>query len=182
MIKVAVLFATGYEEVEALTVVDILRRAGIETTMVSTTKDILVESSHAVKIQTDILFENVNFDQYDMLVLPGGGRGVELLDQFEPLDDLLKNFSHKNKYIGAICAAPSILGKRGLLRGRKACSYPTFEKYLLDADIQKEPAVIDGKIITGRGMGCSTEFALSLVAVLINKSTAEELAKKIVKE
>lgn len=180
--KVCVFFGTGYEEIEALTVVDLLRRAEIDTEMVSITGERVVESSHGVAVKMDRLLEEVNFEQADMLVLPGGMPGTTNLEACEPLMEQVDAFYKADKYIAAICAAPSILGHRGMLKGKKACSFPAFESHLEGAEVTKAPAQVAGHIITGRGMGCAIDFGLTIVEELQGKEQAESLAQKVVYE
>lgn len=179
MSKVYVFFATGYEEIEGLTTVDLLRRAGIDVATVSITGDKTVLGSHNIPVVMDCLFEEVCFGDADMLVLPGGGAGTKGLEAFEPLMLRVDEFIEKDKAVAAICAAPSILGHRGHLAGKKATCYPGFEKELTGATFVAQPAVRDGKIITGRGMGASTEFGLAVVAFFRGEASARQLGDKI---
>ena len=179
--KVCVFFGTGYEEIEALTVVDLLRRAGIETEMVSITGEQTVEGSHKVAVKMDRLLEEVDFQEVDMIVLPGGP-GTKNLEACEPLMAQVDAFYQAGKYISAICAAPSILGHRGMLKGRKACSFPDFESHLEGAEVTKNPAQTADHIITGRGMGCAIDFGLAIIEKLQGKEQAAALAEKIVYE
>lgn len=180
MSKIAIFFATGFEEIEALTVVDILRRAGETVEMVSITGEKRVTSSHDVTVEMDLLFSEVDFTTLDVLVLPGGMPGTKNLEAFAPLMEQVDTFVNAGKLVTAICAAPSILGHRGHLKGKKACSFPSFEDHLEGADVVKEPAVIDGNIITGRGMGAAIPFGLAILEKLQGKEAAEALAEKIV--
>lgn len=180
MSKVCVFFGTGFEEIEALTVVDILRRARIETDMVSVMGDRTVMGSHQIPIVADKLLSEVDFGSVDVLVLPGGLDGTKNLEACEPLMEQVDAFVKDGKTVCAICAAPSILGHRGHLNGRKAIAYPGFEDQLAGAEIVYEPAVCDGNIITGRGMGCSIPFALQILKYLTDEQTAESMAEKIV--
>lgn len=180
MSKAAVFFGTGYEEIEALTVVDILRRAGVETTMVSVTDERSVAGSHDIKVGMDALIDEVDFDKTDVIVLPGGMPGTKKLEACETLMKQVDAFASQDKIVAAICAAPSILGHRGLLRGRKACSYPTFESHLDGAEVLQQPAVIDGNIITGRGMGAAIPFGLAILEKLQGKEAAQKMAETIV--
>lgn len=180
MSKIAIFFATGFEEIEALTVVDILRRAGETVQMVSITGEKGVTSSHDVTVEMDLLFSDVDFTTLDVLVLPGGMPGTKNLEAFAPLMEQVDAFVKAGKLVTAICAAPSILGHRGHLKGKKACSFPSFEDHLEGADVVKEPAVIDGNIITGRGMGAAIPFGLAILEKLQGKEAAEALAEKIV--
>lgn len=180
MSKVAVFFGTGYEEIEALTVVDILRRAGIETSMVSITGEKKVTSSHKVTVEMDELLENLDFNSVDVIVLPGGMPGTKNLEACEPLMTQVDSFYQKGKVVAAVCAAPSILGHRGILKGKKACSFPSFESHLEGAEVSSQPAVIDGNVITGRGMGAAVPFGLAILEKLQGRETAKKMAETIV--
>lgn len=180
MSKVCVFFAAGYEEIEALTVVDILRRVGIDTQMVSVTGELTVTSSHGISVLTDKLFEELNFEDVDMIVLPGGMPGTKNLEAYEPLMEQLDSFNRRERYIAAICAAPSILGHRGMLEGKRACAFPEFESHLTGAVVTANPSETSGHIITGRGMGCAVDFGLAIVEKLQGKEKAAALADKIV--
>lgn len=178
--KAAIFFATGYEECEALITVDILRRAGVEISMVSVTGDKTVTSSHNVPVVMDKLFDEVDFAELDMMILPGGMPGTKNLEANAPLMDALDEFYKNGKKIAAICAAPSIFGHRGYLNGKAACIYPGMEGELAGADVKYDPAVTDGNIITGRGMGAAIDFALAIVTELEGKEKSETIAKAIV--
>lgn len=180
MSKVCVFFATGFEEIEALTVVDLLRRESIDTDMVSVMEDKTVEGSHHIPVVTDKLLKEVDFAQVDIIVLPGGGLGTKNLEACGALMEQVDAFAAGGKLVCAICAAPSILGHRGHLQGKRAIAYPGFEKELAGAEVVYEPAVTDGKIITGRGMGCAIDFGLAIVEYLKGSEAKEELARKIV--
>ena len=158
MSKIAVFFAEGYEEVEALAVVDLCRRAGIEVSMVSVSGDHFVRGSHGINVEMDALLEEVEFDELDMLVLPGGKPGTPNLEACEPLMKQLDAFYEAGKYITAICAAPSIFGHRGFVKNRRACSYPTAESQLAGACVTKGPVEIADHVITSRGMGTAVDF------------------------
>lgn len=180
MSKACVFFGTGYEEIEALTVVDILRRQGIETEMVSIMGEKTVTGSHQIPVVTDSLLEEVDFSKVDVLVLPGGLAGTKNLEACEALMEHVDAFAAAGKTVCAICAAPSILGHRGILKGKKAIAYPGFEDQLEGAAVTYEPAVQDGNIITGRGMGCSISFALKIVEHLSGRDASDAMAEKIV--
>ncbi len=179
MSKVNIFFSTGYEEVEALTVVDLLRRAGIETDMISVMGDLNVTSSHNVTVKMDRLFEQAD-ENADMLVLPGGMPGTTNLAQHKGLADMINRFNEAGKYIAAICAAPTVYGKMGLLEGKNATCFPGMESDLRGANKLTDKVVIDGNVITSRGLGTAIDFGLALVALLKGIGTAEELASKIV--
>lgn len=164
MIKAMVFFAEGYEEVEALTVVDLLRRAKFEVEMVSVTDNILVTSSHKVTVQMDVLFEDADVESADILVLPGGMPGTMNLLAHEGLKQHLLEFAKReDKKIAAICAAPSVLGAHGILQGKAACCYPGFEDKLTGATVKKEEVVTDGNIITSRGLGTAIPLGAAII-------------------
>lgn len=179
MSKTAIFFATGYEEIEALTVVDILRRAGEEIVMVSVTDERRVTGSHGIEVTMDQTLSEVSFDETDVIVLPGGMPGTKNLEACEALMEQVDAFVKAGRTVAAICAAPSILGHRGHLKGKKACSFPDMESHLEGADVSREPAVIDGNIVTGRGMGVAIPFGLAVLEKLQGKEAAEEMAAKI---
>ena len=180
MSKVCVFFATGFEEIEALTVVDILRRAGIDVDMVSITGEKKVTGSHGITVEMDKLFAEVDFEQADMIVLPGGMPGTTNLEAFSPLMEQVEAFYEKEKFIAAICAAPSIFGHRGMLKGKVACANPGFESHLEGADVKSEPAVVAGHIITSRGMGTAIPFGLAILEQLKGKEAVLQMKEKIV--
>ena len=180
MVKVAIFLATGFEEIEALTVVDLLRRVHVEIDMVSVTGEKKAIGSHNIIVETDKTINQLNFNEYDMLILPGGMPGTLNLEACEVLMSQTDAFYKQDKWLAAICAAPSILGHRHMLEGRLACCYPGFEKDLLGANVSLEPVCVDGKIITSRGMGTSIPFGLAIAGILCGQDKAEEMAKTIV--
>lgn len=180
MKKLGVFMADGCEEIEALTVVDLARRAGIEVAMISITGEKLVKGAHGINFQTDIPAEYMDFDLLDGVVLPGGLPGTYNLAANEYVQKTIAEFANAGKLVAAICAAPSVLGEAGLLKGKKAISYPSFEDKLLGAEICAEPAVVDGNIITGRGMGAAIDFALAIIEYLLDKEAADKMADAIV--
>lgn len=180
MSKVSVFFGTGFEEIEALSVVDILRRAGIETDMVSITGQETVTSSHGVTVSMDKNLEEVDFSSLDMIVLPGGMPGTKNLEACDLLMEQVDSFFEKGKWIAAICAAPTIFGHRGILKGKKACCFPGMQNQLEGAEVSYEKVVVDGNVITSRGMGTALEFALKLLEVLTDAQTATQMATTVV--
>ena len=180
MSRIAVFFAEGYEEIEALTVVDICRRAGVEVQMVSVSGEKVVSGSHGIGVQMDLCFEEVNFDSLDMIVLPGGKQGTENLEAHEGLMAQVDAFDQAGRYLAAICAAPSILGHRGILQGRRAGCYPGWEQHLTGAEVSMDDATVDGHVITGRSMGCAIPFSLAIVAQLLGQEQADKVAESIV--
>ena len=181
MSGIALFLADGFEEIEALTTVDMCRRAGINITTVSVMDSLDVMGSHNIPVRADMLFDDVDFESCEMLVLPGGGVGTENLEGCEKLISLLKKADSEKKYISAICAAPRIPGRLGMLNGKKACCYPGNEKFLQGAMIVSDScrAVTDGRFITGRGMGASIEFASEIIAQLKGRAAADGILDKI---
>jgi 4-methyl-5(b-hydroxyethyl)-thiazole monophosphate biosynthesis len=182
MSKACVFFADGFEEVEALTVVDLLRRGRIETKMVSVSDGLEVVGRSNIRMETDVLFDQMEYKDVDILILPGGQPGTTYLGQHEGLKKLLKEFSDKKgKKLAAICAAPTVFGAMGLLKGKKATCYPGLEDQLKGADIVQDKKVVDdGNIITSRGVGTAIPFALKLIEELEGRKTADEVAASIV--
>lgn len=178
MSKVNVYLADGCEEVEALTVVDILRRAGIDTDMVSVMGRREITSSHNVTFLADKLFEEQ--DAPDVIVLPGGIPGTPNLKAHAGLAELIRKHNAEGKLLAAICAAPTVYGEMGLLQGKKATCYPGMEDDLLGAEKLTDAVVTDGNFVTSRGLGTAIEFGLKLVSILKDEETAKSLANKIV--
>lgn len=182
MKKVHVFLANGFEMVEALAVVDILRRAGIEVTTISI-GDKIVISSHKVPIVADTTFEEAGknriIDDADMIFLPGGMPGTRNLEADERLLSLIKKYYEDNKLLAAICAAPSIYGHLGLLKGCNATCFPGFEKDLYDANVTGGRVEVAGRIITGKGMGTAIELGLKITEILVSKEKADEIAHTI---
>lgn len=178
LVKVTTFLTDGFETVEALAVVDILRRAGIEVETVSITGNRTVVSAQNIPVMADKLFEEVNFENSDMMFLPGGP-GHRSYFKNEPMLEAIKEHFSKNKRIAAICAAPSVLGRLGMLKGRKAIAFPGFEKDLEGAQVQTAPVrvVTDGNVTTSRGMGTSIDLGLEIVRLLVGEEKAEDLRK-----
>jgi len=179
MAKVYVFLADGYEEIEGLTVVDLLRRAKIDIAMVSVTGNINVTGSHNITTIADILFEEADFSDGNMLVLPGGMPGTTHLMEHEGLDKLLRDFHAKDKPLAAICAAPRVLGTKGLLVGKNATCFPGNEASLLGASFCDTSVVTDGNITTSKGMGTAIDFSLSLIRSIKGEAEASKIAESI---
>ncbi len=176
MPRVCVLLANGFEEIEAITIIDVLRRAEVEVVAVSLGPN-PVRGAHAVAIQADKDLNQALKESWDMVILPGGIPGATTLRDDARVQDLLKRQNKDGKKIGAICAAPIALGKAGILAGKKATSYPGFEGELVGAKYQEAAVVRDGNIITSRGPGTAMEFSLHLAADLMGQPTADQLRK-----
>ena len=180
MKKAAVFFADGFEEIEALTQVDLLKRAGIQADMVTVNKEKKAVGAHNIKIECDMTIDEIEKDGYDALILPGGMPGTKYLGQCKELTDLLLKYNSEGKIVAAICAAPSVLGALGILKGKKACCYPGFEEQLEGAEVTGTPVEKDGKVITSRGMGTAIDFGLAIVETFCGKEQADNLAKSII--
>ena len=180
MKKAYLFLATGFEEVEALTVVDILRRGEVDCKTVSVMEDYDVTSSHKVTVRADLLFDEKDLCDGDMIILPGGIPGTPNLKAHKGLSELILKYKDAGKYLAAVCAAPTVYGEMGLLEGKNATCYPGMEDGLLGANKLTDKVVHDGQFITSRGMGTCIDFGLKLLALLENEALAEEIAKKIV--
>lgn len=182
MKKVSVILADGFEEIEALTVVDLLRRAQIYVGTVSITDDYTVHGAYGINVQAEDLFEEVAFVESDMIVLPGGMPGTSNLNAHEGVRRVVKEFNRDGKYIGAICAAPTILGNLGLLKGKRVSCYPSVEQEIQGAVMTRTDVTVDGNLITSRGAGTAIAFALKLIEMLSGAEKAAEIAEAILYE
>ena len=171
--------ANGFEEVEALCPLDLLRRAGLKVTTVSIGGNDTVIGSHGIAVQADMPETLYRDAKPDMLILPGGMPGAKHLDESRVVDTALRVGAANGAYLAAICAAPMVLGKRGYLNGKKAICYPGFEEHLQGATVAEKRVVRDGKIITAAGMGVALEFGLALVEALKGQQTADELRRAV---
>ena len=178
-IMVYAFLADGFEEVEALMVVDILRRAGIETLTVSVSENYEVKSSHNIVVKADALIKDVDFDKAELIFLPGGIPGTPNLAVCKTLVANIKDFNNKGKRLAAICAAPSILGELGILEGKVVSCYPGYEDSLKGATYKREKVITDGNITTARGLGAAIDMGLELVTILKSKEEADSIAEKI---
>jgi len=175
---VYVFLADGFEEIEALTPVDIMRRANLNVATVGISGT-SVTGSHGINVTADIDISEVELDKMEAIVLPGGLPGTTNLEKSEKLIDIISFCSDNNIVIAAICAAPSILGHMGLLKGKNAVSFPSFQSHLEGANVSEEYVVQDGNIITARGMGVSTDFSLKLVEVLVSEQESKKIRESI---
>lgn len=167
---VYVILADGFEEIEALTPVDVLRRAGADVKTLGITGR-TVKGAHGIEVACDLYAEedHVNMDFAEMLIFPGGMPGADNIDKYSRTDAYIESVLSNGRYVGAICAAPMVLGKRGYLDGRRAVCYPGFEQYLKGAEISSLDAVRDGNFVTSRCMGTALPFAFELVECLYGK-------------
>lgn len=176
---VYILLGTGFEEVEALTPCDLLRRAGLDTALVGV-NGIEIVGSHRIPVKADLPLDAVNLENMEMLVLPGGLRGVESIMSSKAALGLVKRAWEAGKYVCAICAAPTILAKLGILGDAPATCYPGKELEMGEARIMDADVVCYEKFITGRAAGASVDFSLALIAVLKGSEEAERIAMQIV--
>lgn len=178
MSKAIVFLGDGFEECEALIVVDILRRAGVETLMASVMDGLQVDSSRHIKVQADVMAADAGFDSADLVVLPGGRLGTENMAKCPLVAEKCREFA-EDKHVAAICAAPSLLAELGLLEGKKATCHPDFEGVMKGAVLTGGSVATDGNIITGQGLGASFEFAFELVRTLVGEESVEQIKKAI---
>ena len=176
MKKVLVPLAPGFEEMEAVCVVDVLRRAGAEVTTAGTQPG-PIQASRRVVVLPDTTLDQVDPDEFDMIVIPGGAKGVDVLKADPIVKLILQKMNGQGKYVTAICAGPIVLAEAGLLKGRAVTSYPGVGGLLEGAHLKSDRVVVDGKIVTSQGPGTAIEFALKLAEILQGKARAEEVAK-----
>ncbi|HEX9059633.1 MAG TPA: DJ-1 family glyoxalase III [Clostridia bacterium] len=175
MKKVLVHLADGFEEIEAITVIDVLRRAGINTVTVSMSGKKEVSGAHHIVVEADALFDNALYKDADMIVLPGGGPGTKNLKAHTGLAAIIKEFNESRKWIAAICAAPTVLGCLGILNGKNAVCYPGCEDELTGAATREDAVMVDGHIITSRAPGTAFEFSFKLVELLLGSAEVAQL-------
>jgi 4-methyl-5(b-hydroxyethyl)-thiazole monophosphate biosynthesis len=177
MKKVFIFLAEGFEETEAVATIDVMLRGELDVTSVSITGNLLVTGAHGIAVNADTLFEKADISSGDMLVLPGGMPGAANLNAHAGLKNALEQYAARGKKIAAICAAPLVLGGLGLLQGKNATAYPSFEPTLKGATFVLSPVVKDGNIITGRGPGFAFQFGLAIVEELQGKLKADKVAE-----
>ncbi len=180
MKKIGIFMADGCEEIEGLTVVDIVRRAKMEIVMISITGKREVTSSHQVTFLTDALAAEVDYDTLDGIVLPGGMPGTLNLQADETVNKVIRQFAADGRLVCAICAAPSVLGAAGILEGKCATCHPGFEEKLTGAQVEEKEVVVDGNVITSRGMGTAIPFALEIVRYFADDEAVEQVRKGLV--
>ena len=175
---VDILLADGFEEAEALVTADLLRRGGCEVTLVGL-DGLTVTGAHHITVTADATLSQVTTDDLEMLVLPGGMPGARHLDASPVVQGWLAQAVERDRWVAAICAAPSILGRRGLLEGRQATVFPGFEEELAGASLSAQPVVVDGRFVTARGMGVALEFSLCLAGLLQGREKAQQLKESL---
>lgn len=180
MKTICIFLANGFEEVEALAPLDVLRRGGLEVKTVSVTGEKMVTSSHGVTLAADLLFEELDKEEVAMIVLPGGLPGATNLDAHEGLGHLIMDFAEVGKPLAAICAGPMVYGNRGLLAGKNATCYPGFDKYLEGANYTANLVEKDGNFITGKGPGAAWAFAFAILETFVGAEKALELKKGMI--
>jgi len=176
MKTVTVHLAEGFEETEAITIIDVLRRAGLNVITVSVSGQQTVVGSHKIPVVADAIFDKVDYKKVDVIILPGGMPGSKNLDAHAGLKEQIKEFHSEQKLLGAICAAPLVFGHLNLLEGKKAVCYPGFEKELYGAETSTHAVAVDGNLVTSRGVGTALQFALKLTEILVGKEKAIQLA------
>ena len=169
MKKAVMLFANGYEEVEALMTVDLLKRAGVDIRLVSINDEMTVTGSHGISVVMDTKLSHIQLKEEDAIIIPGGMPGTMNLGVDVAVTGALKQMNRDGKIVAAICAAPSVLGKCGILEGKRATCYPGFEDKLIGAEVVEEPVVVDGNVITSRGMGTAIDFGIFKEEKIIGK-------------
>jgi 4-methyl-5(b-hydroxyethyl)-thiazole monophosphate biosynthesis len=178
MHNVLVYLAPGFEEIEAVTIIDLLRRAEINVTVAGLEKG-SIEGSHGISILADVNYDEINPDDYNYLILPGGQPGTDNLKSNQKVLEAVRKFRNENKLIGAICAAPTVLHAAGILENKKVTSYPSEKEVLTSSRYEDSPVVKDDNIVTSRGVGTAIDFALDLIEEIKGKGVKEEIANKI---
>jgi len=178
MPRVAIILADGFEEVEAVAIIDVLRRGGVETVVAGLHEGPVV-SAHQVKLIPDNVINTVKADDFDMIVLPGGQPGSDNLNADPRVLELLRSFSGKGKLVGAICAAPYVLANAGVLAGKHATSYPSYKERLGSAVYEETAVVSDGNVLTSRGAGTALAFGLAIVERLVSREKAQKVRESM---
>ncbi len=169
--------AKGFEEIEALTPVDVLRRAGVEVKTVSIGDSLTVMGAHGIEVKADLMLSDYDEECAEMIILPGGSEGTKNLEESQQVRQIILSATQRGLYVAAICAAPTILAKMGLLTGLKATCYPSLASVLLDCKVKyrNDKVVCDKRFITSMGAGTSGEFAFTLVDKLLSKNDSDNL-------
>lgn len=178
--RILLFLAEGFEEIEAVAPIDVFRRAGIEVTSISVSNKLTVNGAHGIGVNADVTFERADFSGDFLIYLPGGMPGTTNLGNHDGLKKLIEKQHKKGGTIAAICAAPSILGKMGLLKQKEAVCYPGFESFLTEAKLSASTIVKSGNILTAKGPGIAIPFALKIVEELKGKDTAQQVANGMI--
>ena len=178
--KVIVPLADGAEEMEAVIIIDVLRRGDLEVTAASIKSDKVINCSRGVTLVADVLWDDIEPANYDAVILPGGAVGADNLARFSPLAETIREFQASGKLVGAICAAPLVLQNAGVLRGVPATCYPTLGSELNQSEFVPERVVKSGNIITSQGPGTAMEFALAVLEYLADSATAESVKSGLI--
>ena len=173
---VALLLADGFEEIEALTPVDILRRADIEVKIYSTNGTLFVRGTHGILVNADDVIENISFEVAEAVILPGGMPGADNLENNVEVQKFLQYAYENEMLMCAICAAPKVFGRFGYLKGKKATCFPGFEETLSGAKFTGSRVEIDGNVITSKGMGTAMDFSLAILEYIKGKDVADKMA------
>lgn len=180
--KIFIILAEGFEEIEAVTVIDILRRAGVDAGFVALNNDIHVKGTHGIEIKADNTFTNTNFDEGDMIVLPGGLIGMQNLDASAELENIILEYNKLGKWLAAICASPTVFAHKGILKNKKATIYSGMGEGLEGVKWIPDSVVVDGNIITSKGPGTAVEFALKILEISTDVETRKEVGKGLLIE
>ena len=175
---ICVFLAEGFEEIETATPIDVLRRANLNVKTIGIGGK-MIEGTHGIKLETDLEIQDLNINDIDGIILPGGMPGTTNLAKSEKLKDIILKCNEKKQMIAAICAAPSILGEMGILKGKKACCYPGFEDKLLGANISFEEVCVSENIITSKGPGTALNFSLKIIEYICGKESKEKIRKSM---
>ena len=178
--KALIHLAPGFEEIEAINIVDVLRRADIDTQMVSINNEIQITGAHNITVSADTFLKNADYENADILILPGGMPGTKNLAECPELLEKIETQYSKGKWIAAICAAPLVFGRMGLLKGITATCYPSFEPELKGATLSDDKVVVCENVITGKGPGVTIEFALEIVKQLKGEELKAQLAAGLI--
>ena len=179
MAKVYAFLAEGFEETEAVAVIDVMKRGGIDVVMVSINDNTIVKGVHGINIEADDVIDNIDIDNADMLFLPGGVPGTPNLAACKKLEEALLKYNSEGKRLSAICAAPSVLGQLGILKGKEAACYPGWEDKLTGATHKNVNVVTSDNISTGKGMGAAIDLGLEIVKIFCGEDKAVEVGKAI---
>lgn len=179
MEKVIMFLADGFEEIETITIADVLRRGGVNIETMSINNNKIVKGAHNINVEADNIINKNDLSECQMIILPGGGLGTENLKKSELVNEVVQYFCNNNKYVAAICAAPTVLGVKGILKGKKAVCYPGMESQLQGASVSKENVVKDENIITSKGPATAMEFSFFLLKLLKGENICQSVKSEM---